>query len=631
MKRKIFRIIVCMLLISTALPVVGSIDENDIDITESFSFSIPTIGEAEQYLTLQIQEATQTLRDSGKPEMPMATYSLDLPFGARNVEITYEPSDEFELDLTKKIKPTPQIVTPAIGEDVGSPELIENVGVYSSAERYPATWHDVKITCGLKSNKNRVTHISLYMYPVQYSPSLNKIYYIKEATLKVNYDPPNQKLTFEDEYDLLIIAPNKFSNALQRLVDHKNSNNVKTFLKTTESIYNNYSGFDKPEQIKYFIKDAIETYNINYVLLVGGLKKYFYAKDRDDCNQGSSAWHVPVRYTNIKKSGLRDPGALCDLYYADIYDGEGNFSSWDSNGDGIYAKWSMTPNNDELDLNLDVYVGRLPCRSTWEVKTAVRKIIQYETITPSSESWYKRMVGISGLNHALYDGQADGEYLTDLAMSYVEDIIDEEVRVYASNEDSGRPIPVIKDIVKAFTNGARFIYFSGHGHPLRWATHPVDDINTWLEGMHMRHMWKFFNLKKLPIVVVGGCHDAQFNISWLNTYRARNETYDQWYWTHGDPGVHCFCWRMIIIPWGGAIASVGGTGLTTSLSDEPNSGNARLATDFFYLIGQEGATTFGEAFSGAVQKFIDENTINLWEAHVVTIWNALGDPSLKLS
>jgi len=29
-------------------------------------------------------------------------------------------------------------------------------------------------------------------------------------------------------------------------------------LKTTESIYEEYSGVDKPEQIKYFIKDALE-------------------------------------------------------------------------------------------------------------------------------------------------------------------------------------------------------------------------------------------------------------------------------------------------------------------------------------------------------------------------------------
>lgn len=61
------------------------------------------------------------------------------------------------------------------------------------------------------------------------------------------------------EYDLVIIAPSKFVNNLQKLVDHKNSLGVNTKLKTTEEIYDNFTGVDKPEQIKYFIKYATET------------------------------------------------------------------------------------------------------------------------------------------------------------------------------------------------------------------------------------------------------------------------------------------------------------------------------------------------------------------------------------
>ena len=602
------------------------------EISKSISFSTPLIQESKKYVTLLLPETTDTLSISGKPEMPMYRYLLEIPFGAKNIKINFIPSDESEINLLKKIKPTPQEVLNIIGDGGSEKELIEDQEVYSSANRYPDTRYEVKITCGVKPNKNRITYISIYIYPLQYLPLLNKIYAIEEANLRITYNLPNKKMTFDEEYDLVIIAPSKFSNLLEELMAHKNSQNIKTYLKTTEEIYENYPGCDKPEQIKYFIKDAIETNNILFVLLVGGLKSYFYAKDRDDCNQGSKAWHVPVRYTNVEKSIPRDQGTLSDLYYSDIYEEGANFSSWDSNEDGIYARFDMIPSteDDEIDFNPDVYVGRLPCRNKWEVKTIVKKIIQYETITPSNETWYRRMVGISGLSHGPYGDQPDGEYLTDLALSYMENITDEEVRIYASNEYSGGPIPNVKNIAKAFTNGARFIYFSGHGHPIGWTTHPVDDIHSWMQGMHIRNMWKFFNSEKLPIVVVGGCHDAQFNITWLNTYRARNETYDQWYWTHGDPGIHCFCWRMLMIPWGGAIASVGGTGITTSRGNQPNTGNAKLATDFFYNIGQENATTFGEAFSKSISTFVIENLIKTWEAHVITIWHAIGDPSIQL-
>jgi hypothetical protein len=353
--------------------------------------------------------------------------------------------------------------------------------------------------------------------------------------------------------------------------------------------------------------------------------------DRDDRNQGSSAWHVPVRYTNIRKSGnLYDPGALSDLYYADIYDGEGNFSSWDPDGDGIYAKWDNRPGRDVLDLNPDVYVGRLACRNKNQVKIVVKKIINYETNTPNSKEWYKTMIGISGQSHAWYSGQPDGEYLTDTGMSYVDHMIDEEVRCYASNEGTSGPLPIIKDATKAISKGARFVYFSGHGSPLTWVTHPADTTDEWMERINTKDLWRCFNLKKLPVVVVGGCHDAQFNISFWTTLKSNDIESYRFYWTYGRPGTSCFCWKLMILPWGGAVATIGGTGLTSSLVGNPDTGNGKLATNFFYEIGQEGANTFGEAFAGSIQKFIDENTIGLWTSHVITIWNALGDPSLKL-
>ena len=88
---------------------------------------------------------------------------------------------------------------------------------------------------------------------------------------------------------------------------------------------------------------------------------------------------------------------------------------------------------------------------------------------------------------------------------------------------------------------------------------------------------------------------------------------------------------MLLIPWGGAIANAGGSGLTTSQSGDPNSLNGELATNIFYMIGQEGVGTFGEAFTGSQLKFLDEHPVtNILQAHAFTIWNAFGDPSLSL-
>ena len=167
------------------------------------------------------------------------------------------------------------------------------------------------------------------------------------------------------EFDMVIIAPYKFSDAIQPLINHKNLVGIQTFLKTTEEIYSEFSGRDSAEQVKYFIKNAIEEFNVSYVLLVGG-------------RQGQSfRWYVPYRFSNVD-DGYTHKQFLSDLYFADIYKEDGTtFEDWDSNGNDVFAEWhSDDPSaSDTMNLKPDVTVGRLPCRYKREVISIVNKII----------------------------------------------------------------------------------------------------------------------------------------------------------------------------------------------------------------------------------------------------------------
>jgi len=135
------------------------------------------------------------------------------------------------------------------------------------------------------------------------------------------------------------------------LVEHKNNRNISTKLVALEDIYAGtyfpVKGRDDPEKIKYFIKDAIEQWGITNVLLVGSSKKF------------------PVRYTHIHvyypPNPPDDESFVSDLYYADIYDATGGFSSWDTNNNDIFAeyRWGDSNLTDDLDLYPDVAVGRL--------------------------------------------------------------------------------------------------------------------------------------------------------------------------------------------------------------------------------------------------------------------------------
>ena len=76
--------------------------------------------------------------------------------------------------------------------------------------------------------------------------------------------------------------------------------------------------------------------------------------------------------------------------------------------------------------------------------------------------------------------------------------------------------------------------------------------------------------------------------------------------------------------------------LGTGLGIGPGSGSpvqlsAELETNFFYEIGQNGASTFGEAHGGAIGKYISDNPgLSVIEIHCISIFQPLGDPGLML-
>ncbi|UCF13446.1 MAG: hypothetical protein JSW06_04100 [Thermoplasmatales archaeon] len=358
-------------LIENPEPILSStshIKINDQYATVNLQFLEPDVIERDSYVELNIEGANARLCHAGKPILPIYTRTMSFPFGTKIVNIDYETQEVKSMVLSEKIVPAPPPVIRGMEKNVLKCEMDETI--YNSNELYPKNWFSFYTGGGLNENNEHKTFCNIRVYPVRYSPATNIIQYVEDLALTITYiEPKTSPFPTNSIYDLVIITPKTFSDDLQKLVDHKNNHNVPTTLKITGDIYKEYSGVDRPEQIKYFIKYAKETWNITYVLLVGGLKSLLWGNPRDDKNQGTKDWHLPVRYSNLKENEeIYDPGFISDLYYADIYDGEGNFSNWDSNEDGIFAKWSgLGDDKDTINFYPDVYVGRLACRNNFEV------------------------------------------------------------------------------------------------------------------------------------------------------------------------------------------------------------------------------------------------------------------------
>jgi hypothetical protein len=423
----------------------------------TIAISSPIIEKSDnEYFEVHLKEASSYLMNPGHPVLPKVVKAVELPFGVKNVKVEVTPKNVHEYEIEGEIRPAPPFVPLATARTDVVVKSEKDEEIYSIGELFPSSWYRHRVGCGLNNANEPVTHVAIQTYPARYIPASGKLFVADNIDIKISYENTGlNPFPATAEYDLVIIAPSSFSNDLQKLVNHKNNLDppVNTKLMITTEIYDQYSGIDKPEKIKYFIKDAIENWGVTYVLLVGGLKSLIWGNPRDNANEGTKDWLVPVRYTNIydnpkyplDNNTFRDPGVISDLYYADIYKEGGEFEDWDPYPDGIICAWGkkgyVNDTGDDVDTEIDWYpdvcLGRLACRNKWEVRSVVDKIINYETKTYGKD-WFNKMLVVSG------DGFLDQE---DLDIQWdTNDLLDGEYIIYAQSTnpdmESG-PVDVI--------------------------------------------------------------------------------------------------------------------------------------------------------------------------------------------
>jgi len=423
----------------------------------------------------------------------------------------------------------------------------------------------------------------------------------------------------DEDFDLLIICPNKFKRALNSLVKHKNNYNVSARIVTLNQIYSQTeSGRDDAETVKYYIKDAYDNNNISYVLLVGGKKWQL------------NSWNCPVRYIQMGNSWESE--ILSDLYFADLYDSKGNFSSWDSDGDGLYGEWyyGEQPDDKYLDLHPEIAVGRLPCRNRLEVRIMVRKIIKYEKST-YNRSWFWDLVAIAGDTYPEYQDEKwvgnEGEYYADLVIENMSDF--NAIKYYASDG----PSPDARNIKRAINKGCGFLYFNGHASPRTWATHYTNS-SKWTKAFTVNHIRLLRNRFKLPICVVGGCHTNQFDVSILRFFNKQRRQ-------HGEATPECWSWLLTRKIGGGSIATIGCSALGFTKEDKESfdGGACILEVQFFKQYGNDNVDILGDAWANSVSWYVDEFPVNWnqpltndsWvDVQISQTWTLFGDPSLKM-
>jgi hypothetical protein len=622
--------------------IYGNNDNNNFyEIEFNINFDKPIIEFKDEYLLINFNNSNGCLYHSNKPIIPFISRNYSFPLGSKIIRINYDYTDIRIDNLSKKIIPSPEPIIPGLNKIDNNLKM--DPKIYNSNDLYPENWYKIFKGGGINKGEHK-TFLNIRIFPIRYSPKSDKIYFIENINFKITLKIPDENIITNDTiFDLILISPVEFSDQLQPLINHKNNIGINTSIKFTEEIYNEYNGFDEAEEIKLFIKDSLESWNTKCFLLIGGMKSLIIGDSRDDKNIGFKDWYLPVRYSNLKEGGSTyDPGFISDLYFADIYDSEGNFSTWDSNDDGIFGKWSLfTGGRDIIDLYPDVYIGRLPCRNKNEVKIMVDKIITYETLNIDS-SWYDKIVLVAGdpFNDSIVGTNFfEGELIADKIASYMDDF--EKIKLYSSNRYTNPDeTPLTKNIIREFNEGCGHIFFDGHGNPGSWNTgwengEPILD-----GGINVYDVLSLSNGDKTPLCIIGGCHTSQFNISLFST--TLNKPYT---WTYGLPVAECLGWHLTRKIDGGSIATIGNTGLGYEAEGEfgDRDGDGLNEPDCveawggylercFYKSFADSNMILGESWANAIKSYLDvfPGMESQWDTKVIEEWVLIGDPSLNI-
>lgn len=610
--------------------------ENPNPITQSklqylsldFFFSSPKIVVDGENIWVYINESDLNMMIPDRPVLPVNITELEFEFGTEIISVDYKHSNPVIINLTGNLT----YASKPMYDDYTLKKIFSICG---NSEPFPSDWISYHTSGGLSYSEHRTFMINR-VYPVRYYPEDNQLQFIKNITVNISYIEPDESLLENyDVYDLLIISPSSFISYLKPLVRHKNEMGIKTRIVELKEVYERmfWQGRDDPEKIKYYIKNAIEYWGITHVLLVGGIKSQ------------TSVWNLPVRYSRVvppEEQEYAELSFISDLYFADIYDGVGNFSSWDSNHDNIFSVWNDTF-REKMDLYPDVYFGRLPCRNVKEVRIIVNKIIKYEK-DKCDDKWFKNLILVAGDSYNDTNHFNEGELISEKAIELMPGF--NPVRVYASQQDINR-----RTINKAMNMGGGFAYFCGHGNPISWNTHYPPNGKEWTTGYENRDMKFLRNRGKLPIAIVGGCHNGQFDVTMWNIFRGvikdgligyfsvRPGNYGDFWNSEWVP--NCWAWKLNSERCGGTIATIANTGLGThgdgdndnnSIADYLEVLDGWLELRFLQLYGEENyeilGENHGETLKGYLHRFLGDEA--KMDVKMVQQWQLFGDPSLKI-
>lgn len=321
--------------------------------------------------------------EEGSPALPSITRCFVIPQGMTATGAEIEVLTEAQVGESYDLMPVRSM---PLGSEPGP--VYRNPAIYLDDSAFPSS----PVVSVENGNRTGFRLATATICPFRYNPVSGRLSVITSArvTLSYDFDPSVPVLSLTDNQvqsasqivatfvdnpgDLascrpsvrstsggtdwgtwVVIGAASLESTLQPLVDLRNSLGMSAEFVSLDWIYSNYTGYDSPEKIRNYLKDAFQNHGLIYALVVGD-------------------WSETHRISSLFTSGVT-LNETADLYYSDLD------NTWDSDGDHLYGE-----NTDGLDYYADISVGRFSSNTTSQIASMVQRTVEYET-APLEGAW----------------------------------------------------------------------------------------------------------------------------------------------------------------------------------------------------------------------------------------------------
>ena len=159
MKKILNSAIIGILIISGFGAVVAGLDSDfyqEIDnlLALNIEFSDIKISEySQEYLEFSPANEGSFYMNPGKPMIPEFIKLVELPFGAKNIDVKMNIENINTQEISKQIRPSPRPLPLNYQNTIGL-NYYKDKEIYESESLYPSNWFEFSTGCGINENLN---------------------------------------------------------------------------------------------------------------------------------------------------------------------------------------------------------------------------------------------------------------------------------------------------------------------------------------------------------------------------------------------------------------------------------------------------------------------------------------------